>query len=173
MGKQLFQTNNQNWMNFLLLLFIHFIPFCARRFQVRPWNHAFFVRKQQHCLQIFKKHFQMNYSVGVRDGFTLLCLMICIWRVNHVPDPVLPGPAMPFVNQERLVLNFWFSPNAKTTCNSLSKLDPRDLHSLSERIKASHTYYENHQSLNIFFPPMSITTIITIAAGSHHRETSL
>ena len=48
----------------------------------------------------------MNYSVGVRDGFTLVCLMICIWRVNHVPDPVLPGPAMPFVNQERLVLNF-------------------------------------------------------------------
>ena len=43
----------------------------------------------------------MNYSVGVRDG-----LMICIWRVNHVPDPVLPGPAMPFMNQERLVLNF-------------------------------------------------------------------
>ena len=40
--------------------------------------------------------------------------------------------------------------NAKTKCNSLSKLDPVDLHSLSERIKASHTYYENHQSLNIF-----------------------
>jgi len=59
------------------------------------------LRKQQHCLQIFKKHFQMNYLVGVRDG-----LMICIWRVNHVPDPVLPGPAMPIVNQERLVLNF-------------------------------------------------------------------
>ena len=31
----------------------------------------------------------MNFSVGVRDGFTLVCLMICIWRVNRVPDPVL------------------------------------------------------------------------------------
>ena len=33
----------------------------------------------------------MNYSVGVRDGFTLVCIMIYIWRVNRVPDPVLRG----------------------------------------------------------------------------------
>ena len=33
----------------------------------------------------------MNYSVGLRDGFTLVCLMICIWRVNRVPDLVLCG----------------------------------------------------------------------------------
>ena len=33
----------------------------------------------------------MNSSVGVRNGFTLVCLMICIWRVNRVPDPVLRG----------------------------------------------------------------------------------
>ena len=31
----------------------------------------------------------MNYSVGVRDRFTLVCSMICIWRVNRDPDPVL------------------------------------------------------------------------------------
>ena len=42
-------------------------------------------------MQIFERHFQMNYSVGVRGGFTLVCLMICIWRVNRIPDPVLRG----------------------------------------------------------------------------------
>ena len=36
----------------------------------------FFVRKKQNFTQIFERHFQMNYSVGVRDGFTLVCLMI-------------------------------------------------------------------------------------------------
>ena len=40
-------------------------------------------------MQIFERHFQLNYSVDVRDGFTLVCLMICIWRVNRVPDPVM------------------------------------------------------------------------------------
>ena len=53
------------------------------------WNHVFFERKKQNFTQIFERHFQMNYSVGVRDGFTLVCSMICIWRVNRVPDPVL------------------------------------------------------------------------------------
>ena len=33
----------------------------------------------------------MNYSVGDRDGFTLVCLMICLCRVNRVSDPVLRG----------------------------------------------------------------------------------
>ena len=33
----------------------------------------------------------MKYSVGVRDGFTLVCLMICVWRVNRVSDPDLRG----------------------------------------------------------------------------------
>ena len=40
-------------------------------------------------MQIFERHFQLNYSLGVRDGFTLFCLMICIWHANRVPDPVL------------------------------------------------------------------------------------
>ena len=35
-------------------------------------------------MQIFERHFQLYYSVGVHDGFTLVCLMICIWRVNQV-----------------------------------------------------------------------------------------
>ena len=38
-----------------------------------------------------KRHFQMSYSVGVRDGFTSVCLMTCVWRVNRVSDPVLRG----------------------------------------------------------------------------------
>ena len=50
-----------------------------------------FVRKKQNLMQIFDRHFQLNYSVGVRDGFTLFCLMICISHANHVPDPVLRG----------------------------------------------------------------------------------
>ena len=37
------------------------------------WNHVFFVRKKQNFTQIFERHFQMNYSVGVRDCFTLSC----------------------------------------------------------------------------------------------------
>ena len=38
-----------------------------------------------------KRHFQLNYSAGVRYGFTSFCLMICIWHANRVPDPVLRG----------------------------------------------------------------------------------
>ena len=45
--------------------------------------------RKQNFTQIFEGHFQINYSVSVRDGFMLVCLMICIWHVNHVPDPVL------------------------------------------------------------------------------------
>ena len=62
------------------------------------WNHVFFVRKKQNFTQIFERHFQMNYSDGVRNGFTLVCLMIRIWRVNRVPDPVLRGqPCRPWI----------------------------------------------------------------------------
>ena len=71
------------------------------------WNHVFFVTKKQNLTQIFERHFQLNYSVGVRDVFMLFCLIICIWHANRVPDPGLRGrPAMPFGNQERLVLKF-------------------------------------------------------------------
>ena len=55
------------------------------------WNNVFFVRKKQNLTQIFERFFQLNYSVGVRDGFTLFCLMICIWHANCFPDPVLRG----------------------------------------------------------------------------------
>ena len=83
--------------------------------------HGFFVKKQQHCLQIFKKNFQMNYSVGVRDG-----LMICIWRVNHVPDPVLPGPAMRglsnTVDQNPVVSPCFPSENRKSIRERLRKI---------------------------------------------------
>ena len=41
--------------------------------------------------KISDRQFQINYSVVVRDGFTLVFLMICFWRVNSVPDPVLRG----------------------------------------------------------------------------------
>ena len=50
-----------------------------------------FLRMKENLTQIFERHFQLNYSVGVRDGFTLYCLMICIWPANRVPDPVLRG----------------------------------------------------------------------------------
>ena len=46
---------------------------------------------KQNLTQIFERHFQLNYSVGVRDGFTLFCLMICSWRANLVQDAVLHG----------------------------------------------------------------------------------
>ena len=46
---------------------------------------------KQNLTQIFERHFQLNYSVGVRDGFTLFCLMICSWRANPVEDAVLHG----------------------------------------------------------------------------------
>ena len=49
---------------------------------------CFLVRDKQNLTQIFERHFQLNYSVGVRDGFTLFCLMICICRANRVTDPV-------------------------------------------------------------------------------------
>ena len=55
------------------------------------WNHVFFVIKKQNVTQIFERHFQLNYSVGVRDGFTLFCLMSCIWHAKRVLDPVLRG----------------------------------------------------------------------------------
>ena len=34
------------------------------------WNHFFFVRMKQNLKQIFERCFQLNDSVGVRDGFT-------------------------------------------------------------------------------------------------------
>jgi len=62
--------------------------------------------------------------VGVRDCFTLICLMICIWRVNRVPDPVLRDqPCHSWFNQERLVLKFPFvslEPQCLPECLPLS-----------------------------------------------------
>ena len=55
------------------------------------WNPVLFVRKKKNLTQIFERHFQLNYSVSVRDGFTLFCLIICILHANRVPDPVLRG----------------------------------------------------------------------------------
>ena len=65
--------------------------FVILKYKLFVWNHVFFVRKKQNLTQIFERHFQLNYSVGVRDGFTLFCIMICIWHANRVPDPVLRG----------------------------------------------------------------------------------
>ena len=48
-----------------------------------------FLRKKETKLHANLWKTFLNYSVGVRDGFTFVCLMICIWRVNHVTDPVL------------------------------------------------------------------------------------
>ena len=70
-----------------------------------PRLKSYFPRKRdQNLTQIFERHFLLNYSVGVCDGFTLFCLMIFICRANCVPDRV--RPAMLFENQERLVLKF-------------------------------------------------------------------
>ena len=69
--------------------FEEYLSYKNKKFFV--WNHVFFVRRKQNLTQIIERHFQLNYSVRVRDGFTLVCLMICIWRVNHVPDPVMRG----------------------------------------------------------------------------------
>ena len=52
---------------------------------------CFFVTKQKNLTQIFERHFQLNYSVFVRDVFTLFCSMICILHSNRVPDGVLRG----------------------------------------------------------------------------------
>ena len=67
-----------------------------------------FLRKKetkQQKKQIFERHFQMNYSVGVRDGY------VGFLNDLHLPRKPRPRsssarPAMPFVNQERLVLKF-------------------------------------------------------------------
>ena len=40
---------------------------------------------KQNLTQILERHFQLIYSVGLRDGFTLFCLLICIWHANRVP----------------------------------------------------------------------------------------
>ena len=65
--------------------------FVIQKWKFFVWNHVFFVRKKQNLTQIFKRHFYLNDSVGVRHGFTLFCLMICIWHANRVPDPVPCG----------------------------------------------------------------------------------
>ena len=65
--------------------------FVIQKWKFFVWNHVFFVRKKQNLTQIFKRHFYLNYSVGVRHVFTLFYLMICIWHANRVPDPVPCG----------------------------------------------------------------------------------
>ena len=48
----------------------------------------------------------MNYSVSFRDGFTLVCSMICILARKPHPRSISARPAMLFVKQEGLVLKF-------------------------------------------------------------------
>ena len=67
----------------------------------------------------------MNYSVGVRDGFTLVCL-----NLARKPRPRFSSvrPAMPFLNQERLVLKFLtfyfrgetYKIKSHITCNTVN-----------------------------------------------------
>jgi len=67
------------------------------------------LRKKKNFTQIFERHFQMNYSVCIRDGFTLVHLHQCNdLHLAHKPHPQSSSawPAMPFVNQEHLVLKF-------------------------------------------------------------------
>ena len=72
-----------------------------------PRNHVFFIRNKQNFRQIFERHFQMNYSVRIHDGFTLVCLHQCNdLHLAHKPQSSSARSAMPFVNQERLVLKF-------------------------------------------------------------------
>ena len=62
---------------------------------------------------MFERHFQMNYSVGVRDecdGFHVGLLDGLHLARKPGPRSSSARPAMPFVNQERLELNpysFW------------------------------------------------------------------
>ena len=63
---------------------------------------CFLRKKEQNFAQIFERHFQLNYPVGVRDGFTLVCVMTCIRRVNRFPDPVLRGQPC-----RSCIKNFW------------------------------------------------------------------
>ena len=54
-------------------------------------------------MQIFERHFQLNYSVGIHDGFTLFCLMICTQTVSLIQ---FSAASRAVLNQERLVLQF-------------------------------------------------------------------
>ena len=54
-------------------------------------------------MQIFERHFQLNYSVGIHDGFTLFCLMICTQTVSLIQ---FSAASRAILNQERLVLQF-------------------------------------------------------------------
>ena len=56
--------------------------------------------------RIFERHFQLNYSVRVRDGLTLGLLNNLYLARKPRPRSSSARPAMPFVNQERLVLKF-------------------------------------------------------------------
>ena len=42
---------------------------------------CFLRNKEKNLTQIFERPLQLNYSVGVRDVFTLV--MICIWHSNR------------------------------------------------------------------------------------------
>ena len=59
------------------------IIFFIQKYKFFVWNHIFFVAKKQNLTQIFERHVQLNYSVGVRDVFTLFCLMICTWHAKR------------------------------------------------------------------------------------------
>ena len=73
-----------------------------------------FLRKKETELHenFFERHFQKNYSVGVRDGFTLVCFSNDL-HLARKPRPRSSSVllAMPSVNQERLVVKFPNSPH--------------------------------------------------------------
>ena len=68
-----------------------------------------FLRKKETKLHANLWKTFLNYSVGVRDGFTFVCLMICIWRVNHVTDPVLRRqPCRPWIKNVWCLSSLWW-----------------------------------------------------------------
>ena len=108
-----------------------------RVFVILKWK--FFVRKKQNLTQIFERHFYVNYSVGVRHVFTLFLL-------NDLHLARKPGPwsssarsAMPYVNQERLVLKF---PNDDT-------VDFYDVFASHNRLESVNDVV--YKSVKIFF----------------------
>ena len=75
-------------------------------FKSRNSSSKIMFSSKQNLKQILERHFQLIYSVGLRDGFMFFCLLICIWHANRVLYPVLRGQPCPFVmNQERQVLS--------------------------------------------------------------------
>ena len=67
---------------------------------------CFLGKKETKLTQIFERHFQLNYLVRVRDGFTLFCLRFVFVAQTASPRSSSARPAILFVNQERLEIKF-------------------------------------------------------------------